>query len=280
MQTMVPLYGFGGVPYSAVRKAAPRNLLDNSDWRKPSGIVNQRGETTYSGNKYTIDRWRTYSGKATVTIGSGYLEITDALMQFLDIDPDMVYTAAVCKADGSVVLTSGTFRAGFGNSSLGIRCSYTNSLCRFLMESSLGNLAWAALYEGEYTADNLPVYQPKGYMTELAECQRYYQRVGRLLSTGAAATGFMFNNTSARFVMSISPMRKNNPTVNLVSSASKPSVISNGNVLAEGALTFTTNAYKDDQHLVIAVTVSGGTQYANAVLVSDKDCYFEISADL
>ena len=75
-------------------------------------------------------------------------------------------------------------------------------------------------------------------------------------------------------------MRKNNPTVNLVSSASKPSVISNGNVLAEGALTFTTNAYKDDQHLVIAVTVSGGTQYANAVLVSDKDCYFEISADL
>lgn len=175
MQTMVPLYGFGGVPYSAVRKAAPRNLLDNSDWRKPSGIVNQRGETTYSGNKYTIDRWRTYSGKATVTIGSGYLEITDALMQFLDIDPDMVYTAAVCKADGSVVLTSGTFRAGFGNSSLGIRCSYTNSLCRFLMEPSLGNVAWAALYEGEYTAETLPEYQPKGYGAELAECQRYYQ---------------------------------------------------------------------------------------------------------
>ena len=35
---------------------------------------------------------------------------------------------------------------------------------------------WAALYEGSYTADTLPAYQPKGYAAELAECQRYYRR--------------------------------------------------------------------------------------------------------
>ena len=40
-----------------------------------------------------------------------------------------------------------------------------------------GNVAvinWAALYEGEYTADTLPPYVPKGYVVELAECQRYF----------------------------------------------------------------------------------------------------------
>ena len=34
-------------------------------------------------------------------------------------------------------------------------------------------IVWAALYEGAYTADALPAYQPKGYAAELAECQRY-----------------------------------------------------------------------------------------------------------
>ena len=31
-----------------------------------------------------------------------------------------------------------------------------------------------ALYPGEYTAEPIPEYQPKGYAAELAECQRYY----------------------------------------------------------------------------------------------------------
>lgn len=39
---------------------------------------------------------------------------------------------------------------------------------------SVFDVKWAALYEGEYTADTLPEYQPKWYGAELAECQRYY----------------------------------------------------------------------------------------------------------
>lgn len=192
-----------------VLDGVPYNLLDNSDFRNP---VNQRGETTYSGNKYTIDRWRTYSVAATVTIGSGYLERADALMQFLDIDPDMVYTAAVCKADGSVVLTSGAFRSGFGNASLGIRCSYTNSLCRFLMEPSLGNVVWAALYEGSYTSDTLPSYQPKGYAAELAECQRYYQIIPEQTSCAFSSSA----QSGKYFASSINfPQMRITPTVSL-----------------------------------------------------------------
>ena len=37
-------------------------------------------------------------------------------------------------------------------------------------------LKWAVLYEGEYTAETLPPYVPKGYTHELLECQRYYQQ--------------------------------------------------------------------------------------------------------
>lgn len=35
------------------------------------------------------------------------------------------------------------------------------------------DLEWIAVYEGTYTAETLPVYQPKGYAAELLECQRY-----------------------------------------------------------------------------------------------------------
>ena len=37
-----------------------------------------------------------------------------------------------------------------------------------------GDIFWAALYEGTYTADTLPPYVPKGYAAEMMECQRYY----------------------------------------------------------------------------------------------------------
>lgn len=283
-----------------VKKAAPRNLLDNSDFTNP---VNQRGQTSYSGAKqYTIDRWRASGVELTVTVQNGYISLTNgassgrvSFEQMLegsytgktltvavyDMDTNKVYCASATVP--SVSTNTQYFGvADFNGHTARMYLSSAGVLgCHIMIANgATANIKWIALYEGEYTAETLPEYQPKGYAAELAECRRYYQRVGQLLSTGAAATGFLFNTTSARFVMSISPMRKKDPTVNLVSSASQPSVISNGSVLAQGALTFATNAYKDAQHLVIVVTVSGGTQYANAVLVSDKDCYFEISADL
>jgi hypothetical protein len=48
----------------------------------------------------------------------------------------------------------------------------------FLVGASI-DMEWCALYEGEYTAETLPEYQPKGYAAELAECQRYYRPFDR-----------------------------------------------------------------------------------------------------
>lgn len=54
MQNIVPLHGFGGVPYSAVRRAAPRNLLDNSDFTNlvaQAGIGGNHGTIQYAADR-------------------------------------------------------------------------------------------------------------------------------------------------------------------------------------------------------------------------------------
>ena len=53
---------------------------------------------------------------------------------------------------------------------------------------------WAALYEGEYTAETLPPYVPKGYAAELAECLRYYRKIKANNETfaGYAANGVAY----------------------------------------------------------------------------------------
>ena len=58
MQGMVPLSGFGGVPYSAVRKAAPRNILDNSDFTNlvaQAGIGGNHGTIAYAADRWILD---------------------------------------------------------------------------------------------------------------------------------------------------------------------------------------------------------------------------------
>ena len=197
MQTMVPLYGFGGVPYSAVRKAAPRNLLDNSDFRNP---VNQRGQSSYSFDSgYTIDRWYlNWSGDGTLSIADGHITLRRQtyqcyMYQKMDNAEEMVgktYTvAAKCRGSGSIgwidsaqdvsnvfelgdwgVVTKTFTVASATHSVLGVPAVKINS-----NSDKSVDVAWIVLYEGEYTAETLPEYHPKGYGAELLECQRYYQ---------------------------------------------------------------------------------------------------------
>ena len=50
----------------------PRNLLDNSDFTNP---VNKRGQTSYTGNGYTIDRWRTTAATTSHELTSGGIKV-------------------------------------------------------------------------------------------------------------------------------------------------------------------------------------------------------------
>ena len=158
---------------SSVRKAVPRNLLDNSNFRNP---VNQRGKTSYTTYGYTIDRWLMWieSGKGSLTVNDGYISVSfenhGTVVQYIEkgvLDPSKKYTRAIKNHDGDIELLSPmTVFYGKDKDSLYL-CDLRNGVVQ--------DIEWIAVYEGEYTAETLPEYRPKRYGAELAECQRYYQ---------------------------------------------------------------------------------------------------------
>ena len=161
MQSIVPLHGFGGVPYSAVRKAAPKNLLDNSDFTNlvaQAGIGGNHGTTAYA-----ADRWILDSGTVSYEAGVG-LTLNGTIRQKLEFPPTGDTSTFVGMASGEASI------------------SYADGAVT--ITSSGGVLKWAALYAGVYTDATMPDYHPKGYGAELAECQRYYVWFDRYLSNG------------------------------------------------------------------------------------------------
>lgn len=170
--------------------AAPRNLLDNSDFRNP---VNQRGQTNYSLSAwggYCIDRWAVYAAGANVTISSGGLTLSRCIHQPISSDVVSMYNGKVLtlavKIAGTVYCCSGEVnQTGAWHPSARVDTPYgyisfetedSNMMFVIIDNSTTPSVVeWAALYEGEYTAETLPEYQPKGHGAELLECQRYYQ---------------------------------------------------------------------------------------------------------
>lgn len=160
-----------------ISTVAPRNLLDNSDFRNP---VNQRGQGSYSGSGYGIDRWRLWDDYATITVNAASITISgNTAWQYLKETPPEVgktYTAAVKKADGTISLCSGIMPSSgvcASNECMQIGVDGNNGSIYFGLK--IGSYVWAALYIGEFTTETLPEYQPKGWAVELAECQRYYR---------------------------------------------------------------------------------------------------------
>lgn len=157
------------------RVGNPYNLLDNSDFRNP---VNQRGQTSYSGAVYTIDRWLINGGTLTVNNGVSF-DHAYVLYQLLEknIADGVKRTLAIGTNDGAVyyqIISAAYMELGDS----GYSCTYDTGIAVYISRVSDNALpiVWAALYEGEYTLETLPNYQPKGYGAELMECQRYYYK--------------------------------------------------------------------------------------------------------
>lgn len=135
-----------------------RNLLDNSDFRNP---VNQRGQSSYSGTGYAIDRWRTWNSSDGLKVNDGYITITGSnYIQYISGYGEGVYSAFAKRTDGTII---------------SLKTDYESANDFRYVSLPAGSYIWAALYEGEYTAETLPPYVPKDYGAELAECKRYYQ---------------------------------------------------------------------------------------------------------
>lgn len=183
----------------------PHNLLDNSDFTNP---VNQRGYVsgTVGSANYTIDRWK-LQYNTYLHLHSGYVGISGfwTLTQLVGCKmfAGKTYTFSVeakSEADNGNMFVRLGDPTGTGakehrqavNSNGWTKCvktwtadrDYEPGECDFSFGINTGNELTTqiyyknpAVYEGEYTAETLPEYQPKGYGAELAECQRYFYAI-------------------------------------------------------------------------------------------------------
>ena len=190
---------------TAMQGRAAHNLLDNSDFRNP---VNQRGQSSYTGNVYTIDRWALWwdgTTNGTLTINDDGITVTHLLFQNLEnADPDKEYTFAVSTANGLHVVSGKPSESPTD----GVISITVNEYVQANVNNG-GKLYWAALYEGSYTADTLPAYVPKGYAAELAECMRYYYKE----TEQYAITPYYFSTTERYYTVMLPAKMRIAPTV-------------------------------------------------------------------
>ena len=205
------------------------NLLDNSYF--PSAyVINQRGATSYSGSwARCIDRWicvtpgdaKFWSNPTNIGVPAG-----GRIVQCLNVKAaDVVgktYTLAFANTTGTVYMGSGTVKTPTDTTLYHIAQDNNGVIVWLYSVASDGYLyavlynnssytvplVWAALYEGEYTAETLPAYVYKGYAAELAECQRYYLPLNHQL----LGNGYTFSGGAALLIPC--KMRIHNPSFN------------------------------------------------------------------
>ena len=172
-----------------------RNLLDNSDFTNP---VNQRGQSSYSGTGYAIDRWRTWNSSDGLKVNDGYITITGSnYVQYISGYGEGVYSAFAKRTDGTII---------------SLKTDYESANDFRYVSLPAGSYIWAALYEGEYTVDTLPEYVYKGYAAELLECQRYY-----LYGVGGGTVGRFIASENRFFLFIPTPITmRTTPTVEVI----------------------------------------------------------------
>ena len=185
----------------------PENLLDNSDFRA-SRVVNQRewqSGSTVASWKYFIDRWFVEGGGAPTIGETGVMLPAGTAKLCQDIHrEDLVgqtVTAVVWLSDGTVIAKSGTVPEwsewyNFIVTTVdGVHLTLSSaalSKLRFRITPNGKTVLCAALYIGAYTADTVPVYQPKSYLAELEACRRTFRKSTNLVIPGGTHNATTF----------------------------------------------------------------------------------------
>ena len=279
----------------------PRNLLDNSDFRNP---VNQRGATSYSGTTYTIDRWWIQTDTGTASIGNNGLTLATndstscKIMQYVEkLDINKVYTFVIKDTSENVYLIHSVpngrneEKTSFGSMIVNTTNLNNENKSAFSISLDLGTtitLIWAALYEGSYTAETLPEYQPKGYAAELAECQRYFERLGGTFSEVLGNAVYAASG-AASIIISIhySPKRIKHPTI-VMSDTSQYRVLlkdaTNCNTYTANSLSAFGDINAESSFGQIKVAMTGNISQDSWLILQRSDgataAYIDVSADL
>lgn len=162
----------------------PRNMLDNSDF---TNLVAQAGVGGNHGTvAYAADRWILDSGTVSYEAGVG-LTLNGTIRQKLEFQPTGQTSAFVGMVTGDASI------------------SYTGGVVT--ITSSGGVLKWAALYLGSYTSETLPPYVPKGYVAELENCRRYFERIGSKSSEQIGNVVYVVSGAKS-FICSLQCSRK------------------------------------------------------------------------
>lgn len=274
-------------------KAFPCNpkLTDNWYWGDP---VNQRGQTSYTGAGYTIDRWKLDVGES-VTIDNGltFTKANTYLGQYFD-DFDkyigMQMAGSVLTSGGD--LYTGTFvyngvlnqgQTFFGNSRLGMYVQKVSAgLTQVEINSNADNVKIRAAglelgsqqtlchkEYGEWVLNEIPKFGD-----QLAECQRYYQRLKA--SSGYARFGLSIpiTDTTANVFISLAGEMR---TVPVMSASGNLALYSNNTFYGVTLSPDTLSPYN-------AVLVATGANLPSVVgqllAQGDSGAYIEFSADL
>lgn len=272
------------------------NLLDNSDFVHPvaqAGVNGAHGATGYA-----VDRWMRTSG-ATVSQAADGLKIvsdktswTAGIQQrieakrFADVMTFAVRGVFPVACRLFVYIGSGTtnfgtayFQGDAAERTLVLKLTKPDGLTGDEVVNvyispdtgSTGTAAvvrWAAIYEGEYTAETLPPYVPKGYAAELAECLRYYRKIKADNETFA---GYAARGNAYAFIPLAQAMRIA-PTVTV----SGKFYYTLGS--AQGTTTETATAHNANANRVVVKCAVSVTGICTGVITPQGD--IDISADL
>lgn len=263
----------------AYRGKAAHNLLVNSNFRNP---VNQRGETSYSGNVYMIDCWR--GSAADLTVNDGSISVSRGSRDFAIfaqftpfVQLGKAYTLAAQNAAGEIILLVYTPEENMSNKSQrfstaghAIIARYSTSSNMFYIGASSTvdatlDLVWMALYEGSYTLDTLPDYVPKE--NELAKCEEY------AVKTKGHGWGYTVNSTTLRLNIPVPTTLRVTPSI---PSGLSFTVVANGTVY-----TVTTYSVNSMDSGVVRLTLTGtGFPSARTAIVGYTTTDFMLSSDL
>ena len=274
----------------------PANLLDNSDFLNPiaqAGVGGLHGSTAYA-----IDRWNRTTGATVSLVSNGLKVISDKsnwvagiqqrieAKRFADTMTFAVHGIFPVACRLFVYIGSGTtnfgtayFQGDAAERTLVLKLTKPDGLTEDEVVNvyispdteSTGTAAvirWAAIYEGEYTAETLPPYVPKGYAAELAECLRYYRKIKADAHT---FSGYCESSVAYAFVP-LQPAMRITPTV----TTSAKFYYTLGDKQGSTTATATLHRASADRAIVkCAISVTG---IATGVITPQGD--IDISADL
>lgn len=161
------------------------NLLINPDFK-----INQRGKTSYTGNEYTVDRWKGYLVTVTPTtsginIKSNSSSMTGTLVQKLETATEGATTLSCYVTSVSGSVSMGTNDADYVNLKQGLNTVHTTaSTSEVIIRVPVGasvTIKWVKLEQGSVATEFVAPIKAD----ELTRCQRYYEKpevlIGRII---------------------------------------------------------------------------------------------------